>query len=118
MIEVINFPMGRANTLYPTMIVRVLYVRPYKKVVKAKVKVLQSPRQEDRFSSLEIVAFAANQELYNKLANANKGMELIITGKREINTFNNKTIEQIILQELRPTSPSQGSSLEELVSSF
>ena len=110
--------MARASSLYPTMIVRVAFVKKYQKVVKAKVKVLQSPRHEDKFAGLEIVAFANEPELYSQLANLDKGTELIVTGKREISTFKNKTIEQIILQKITPLSEASKEVVEDLVSSF
>lgn len=104
--------------MYPTMIVRITFVKKYQKVIKAKVKVLQSPRPEDRFSGLEIVAFSNEPELYEQLANMAKGTELMITGKREINTFKNKTIEQIILQKITPLSETPKEVVEDLVGSF
>lgn len=113
--------MARVSSLYPTMIVRVLWTKSYRKVAKARVKVLQSPRQEDKFGTLEIVAFSSDEELFLKVSKLQKGMELIITGKREINTFNNKTIEQILLDKLAITSGEQldsPASIDKLVNSF
>lgn len=110
--------MARASSLYPTMLVRVIFVQKYQKVVKAKVLVLQSPRAEERFQKLELVAFATDEDLFSRLALAKKGMELMITGKREISTFRSTTKEQIILHKLVPANDVQPDAIEKMVGSF
>lgn len=110
--------MARVSSLYPTMLVRILFVQEYQKVTKAKVLVLQSPRAEERFQKMEILAFSSDADLFARLAAAKKNKEFVITGKREISTFRNKTREQLILHKLVPADESQPEKIEELVGSF
>ncbi|MCA1807421.1 MAG: hypothetical protein LC687_06210 [Actinobacteria bacterium] len=111
--------MSSANRLYVTMIVRTVSPKRYSKVCKIYCKIINSPRQQDRFNPIEIVAFSSNKDVFDHLSKIGRGQELIVSGKREFNTFNGKTMEQLILDTFSiADEESQSSKVEQLVSNF